>query len=437
MNKFNVVIGLMSILLLFHPVHAQEEMPENGDDSSVWGEVVTVNGILLFDEMIDLGVIQQDVTWMEASIMGNDVLDATYHVYQTSNGNMVYLPDAMTLAYMAASPAESGFANASMLAEGDGIKISTLGTIVGGDVPSTESMDSELVEILSKAWSNPENFFYDVLNGKSPAFTGIGESTMNALIRLLSVSYEDLNYYTAILVFDDCTVSPLGCLDVQSTPTPLPTQIPTIVPTQTPPKGCPASQVTTQSIQATIELVAPEYPLVVGQDPERRGADIMVDVMIPPTTYTYYVRVPIFEEQCVLDESTNMYSCEDVIIDWKCEKQVKVYSDPIADVIATANLTQDSREWIENGLSESWYEANVQQPNHSLIPGLQTFSSSCNQLSQCGMSQFIANIPFVDPGYYNLGLSIWTMGTPVSSPRHVVVEDTAQIWATFVALKDN
>ena len=41
----------------------------------------------------------------------------------------------------------------------------------------------------------------------------------------------------------------------------------------------------------TIQKVAPENPLVIGQDPEKRGADIQASVTIPPVIFTWYEQI--------------------------------------------------------------------------------------------------------------------------------------------------
>ncbi len=122
MNKLLPFTVLFMLLMLVGAVNAQEEQPEDGSEGSVWENIVSVNGVPLFGEMNDHGVIHQDVEWMDASILGQDVLDATYHVYTTTEGEIVYVPDAITLTYMAANPEESGYQDASILANGEGLK---------------------------------------------------------------------------------------------------------------------------------------------------------------------------------------------------------------------------------------------------------------------------------------------------------------------------
>ena len=439
MNKYWYVFSVLIIFFLVHPVIAQEELPEDREGGSVWEDIVSINGVPLFDEMIDLGVIQENVSWMDASIMGQDVLNATYHVYQTEQGTVVYMPDAVTLAHMAANPIESGFENASILADGDGIKLTVAGKILSGngqDIINTVT-NPYFQKAVQEAWSHPKDFFQDIINGKSPAFTGLGQSSINTILELLRHSAEDVNYYTALLVFENCENSPLGCPEQNELLDPEPTPLPTLAPTLAPPRGCPNSQVTTQAIEATITLIAPEYPLVIGQDPEKRGADIHIAVTVPPITYTYYERVPIFQEVCSTDPVTKEYTCKNVITDWRCEKRVRILPDPIQLLTATADLTQESHSWIESNLADSWYDAKVKQPTHNLIPGMVPINTFCTNRNFCYVNQLVEKIPFVDPGNYALGLNVVTTGTAVSFPREVSVEGVGKIWVTLTTLKEN
>ena len=79
----------------------QQSAPVN--QSSMWGEVVDQNGNILYNNLTDLGTVQQSASWMP-SIPGIGNLQASYHEYQTASGNIVVLPTASTLFFMALNP---------------------------------------------------------------------------------------------------------------------------------------------------------------------------------------------------------------------------------------------------------------------------------------------------------------------------------------------
>ena len=83
--------------------HAQgEQPPQDGP----WGEVIDENGNILYGNLTDLGEIQVDAEWMPDVPFING--QATYHRYLTPSGNIVVMPSASTLFFMALNPEEFG-----------------------------------------------------------------------------------------------------------------------------------------------------------------------------------------------------------------------------------------------------------------------------------------------------------------------------------------
>ena len=78
---------------------AQGEQPPQ---DSPWGEVMDENGNILYDNLTDLGEIQVDADWMpDVPFIDGQ---ATYHRYLTPSGNIVVMPSASTLFFMASQP---------------------------------------------------------------------------------------------------------------------------------------------------------------------------------------------------------------------------------------------------------------------------------------------------------------------------------------------
>ena len=109
-------------------VHAQQQDP--------WAEVFNANGELQ-PGMVDLGVTTETPSWMNVQLPFNQSLnlEANYHRFQTPSGNMVVLPSASTLFFMALHPQESGLSNSvGMVSNGHGAMITFLGSVAGNSI---------------------------------------------------------------------------------------------------------------------------------------------------------------------------------------------------------------------------------------------------------------------------------------------------------------
>ena len=111
-KKLQLFLSILVVIvsMLPFPVSAQD---------NPWSEVVDANGNILYGKMTDLGEVQEDASWMPniPFIDGQ----ATYHRYMTPSGNIVVMPSATTLFFMALHPDASGINNAySALGNGIG-----------------------------------------------------------------------------------------------------------------------------------------------------------------------------------------------------------------------------------------------------------------------------------------------------------------------------
>lgn len=211
--------------------------------------------------------------------------------------------------------------------------------------------------------------------------------------------------------------------------------------------SCPAPSAVQAEIRASGELMAPPYPVVVGQDSGRRGADLRWRVEIPPVIYTWYQEVVVATRTvCAYDPTGTSKGCpapgaqyDKVIgsaIGWRtfmgegagarywrvrggepeinCVKHVEVYTDRLAWVRTSASLTESSREWILSELATSYPGARLYQPQWMWLPPV-----SGNALaSGTFLWEWIqSGIAFRDPGEYEQNVTGATTGTPVSAPR--------------------
>ena len=229
-----------------------------------------------------MGVTTEHPDWMTVDLpFGQSLnLEANYHRYQTANGNVVVLPSASTLFFMAMNPQESGLTNSvGMMGNGYGSLITFLGLVAGDSV--------DWVGLLADhpEYKTPDQFWGAVLNGQQDVWTCF--SGWGFITNLLQMSWNDAALRTAYLMYlkgaQNCASIPGGCSGV-------------VTPAAASPKVCPEPTITIQQPTASIQKTAPNNPLVVGQDTEeRRGADVQARVTIPPVIFTWYE--PIYEEQ--------------------------------------------------------------------------------------------------------------------------------------------
>jgi hypothetical protein len=187
--------------------------------------------------------------------------------------------------------------------------------------------------------------------------------------------------------------------------------------------------------------VAPPYPIVVGQDPERRGADLLWQVEVPPVVHTWYSEEEIRE--CVRVGSGGR-GCNDsdadgyrsfmrdnpayaLDVDIECIRHTDVYPDPLASVTPRASLTPESRDWITSGGLQARYPgASLYQPDWVWFPPV----DGSVLANGAFVWEFLSERnPFRDPGGYSFSIGGSTKGTPVSSARRFEISaDGFSVW---------
>ena len=192
-----------------------------------------------------------------------------------------------------------------------------------------------------------------------------------------------------------------------------------------PSSDCGSVWVTPGSISASGSLVAPKNPVVLNQDPDDNGVTIEWNISISPTTVSYEKWKIIGHRHvaCVEDDTKgnngggNDGDCPNgwhPIIEhiWACSVTTKTYKERIDELIAGASLTLDSRAWISGELALAYPGATLQHPDWGFAQ-----STGCAWNEDVCVMSFTANIPVVDPGWYDIKLTGQTAGTRVSPGR--------------------
>jgi hypothetical protein len=389
------ILPILIFLLItsFSPVLAQ-------DGDGPWGEVVDADGNIRYDILTDLGETHETVDWMpDVPFIDGQ---ATYHEYLTPSGNLVVLPSATTLFFMAANPEASGLNQAdSSLGNGFGV----LETMLAGYLSPSD--------LANHGYTDSADFFQAVIDGDANIWTLGGLSTIHFMTDLLTGSLADQNLYTMILLYTQggCDDSPGGC------PAELVEALPTPVEVECPSPFIQTGPISISGGSGDGGKIAPPNPVVVGQDQEKRGVDVQVNVHVPPVIYHYYVKVPRQEESCRRDSSGHGGGCSDhpgdpnyktVVNVWfECEEHTRSYTDRLASVHVTISLTQASRQWILTDLAQAYPGAHLIHPDFSVSFGG----------GGASWSKVIPRIQTADPGNYVVNVSVRTTGTPVSAPR--------------------
>lgn len=431
-TQLSLLITALVVLLssLIPAAYAQGTTPPV-DPNSSWGEVVNPDGSINYANLTDGGVVNQPADWMPSiPLIGS--IPAEYHVFYTPNGNSVVMPTASTLFFMALNPQESGYLAAASTM---GTNVPTVGVNAPNGIAGVGAVlasllgnagGSEMMSAINQAGFNgpnaAENFFHSVANGQTDIWSINPAGLGNFLSSLSNQSLNDGNLYTYMLLYapGQCASAPGGCSAEQLAllASVAPTPPPIAVATQPPPPKlpCPGSSVKLGAISASASQVAPPYPLVVGQDPDRRGVDLAFSASVAPTIYTYYIEVPIYEK------CTTKPCGKKKISGYTCEKQTQSYSECIASASASISLSQESREWILNELSIRYPEAYLHRPDFS-------FSGS-----GCAWSASKQHVQVADPGNWNMRFSGRTSGTPVSAPRSFSRSSVFSAWLKEVVI---
>lgn len=445
-------ITLITTLSLVLPVQAQSGGP--GDGSSGWGNFFQPDGTLQ-PGVIDGGEISQPAPWMPnlgpLANWGINV-QATYHVYTAQDGSTMMTPSASTLFFMAMNPTASGLINSNgEVGMGAGFAIQTAGSLAGGST-TPQQLLSGIFQALSGnsglTQVEANQFAEALINNQNNvwALLAPGTDTWNIFNMLLTSSFNDQNVYLLAMLYNSCSSSPAGCPAELCQANPVayglpPTEVVVTPPpevTETPPPTCPGPSISQGPPTLSISASAPNYPLVVGQDPEKRGADVEASVSIPPVIYTWYE--PIFEmvESCRGGTNGIPQTCRNVKVFKGCRAHRETLPEQITSSRATATLSGASRDWIVSDLGSTWYGAFVHQGSFDLK---RYGSPSIGCSGTCSFNLAALKVPFADPGVFDLLVSVNTAGTffngaMITRPRVLTKTDDMKVWVVLPTLID-
>ena len=173
----------------------------------------------------------------------------------------------------------------------------------------------------------------------------------------------------------------------------------------------------------------PNNPVVINQDPTKRGVDISVNVVVPPVIVGYNATyVERINER--LDPSNPAKTIWDRLIE-ECRRYTITIPDRVANVNVALDLSAESVTWITTDLALRYPGLRVYQGHWDVFPGL-CAGGTYDDFRAFGC--FAKSIPLKDPGYYILTINGLTTGTVVTAPRPIAYSDRFGVSALMVAL---
>ena len=148
----------------------------------------------------------------------------------------------------------------------------------------------------------------------------------------------------------------------------------------------------------------PNYPIVVGQDPEARGFDIIMEV-----TGGEALKVRNELKQVCMDGS-GYYpdDCPGGAWEWKCEEVVlERYDDPVVEIKLAMRLGDSSVAFIEEYLASRYYGARRQDALPKVWP---LYENPAGTMSWDYVFEYKAR----DPGIHGGRIFVKTKGTPLN-----------------------
>jgi hypothetical protein len=425
---------------------------DDGGEGHPWANVFDEEGHLL-DNLTDLGEVEVEADWMDLGIPGVLEINPTFHQFVTASGEMLLVPSASTLFFMGLHPVESGLIQAyGALQNGQGMAI-TGASLLLHLINQTVNGQDLLAQIDEFGYTDPAVFMDEFIHNQDQIWTFAGTDVLNLLMELMTIGFSDEILATTYLLYlkGDCTSSPTGCPEDLCLVAPqaceeiLPANAST-----SPDAKCPAATITVGTPLLTIIPVAPERPLVTGQDPARRGVDIQISAVIPPTIQVVYQAVPVHGEvqRCILGGTGAALDCTTQagltayngtwqsvreVIRMECQRRVNTFPEPIAALSAWTEISQTSRTWILNELGAYYPGAGILAGSIGLVPGMASAQGGCGGDKVCRASALISQVQFQDPGQHLLHLRVQTAGTPLTQGR--ILTGYGQVEVGFIAVR--
>lgn len=209
-----------------------------------------------------------------------------------------------------------------------------------------------------------------------------------------------------------------GCRDADCAAPPV-----TPVATPTPPPGCPAPGAPITWVEVIPPRIAavqhePEHPVVIGQDPDRRGFDLLV------AATGGQARQWRRETKQLCDDGSGVYpgACPGGPWHWDCTDELIVrYDDPYRAIEVRMRLADTAVAWIEGELPGRYYGA----ARKERLPRTWALRGVAGQMVVSQRWRYAPGQPDalsqgpVDPGVHGGKIVGWTVGTPLNPPQIV------------------
>ena len=184
----------------------------------------------------------------------------------------------------------------------------------------------------------------------------------------------------------------------------------TAQPTQPPAQKCNAPVITSGEISAQAQSIAPNYPLVVGQDEAKRGVDLHYYLSIAPTTYQYQTYDVVgHHEQCDVWDVLGNCTHSKTITDYSCRDHTAVVPETVSQILPKASLSANSRAWISGELAQRYPGAAVRHPDWVWGYAGPSYGSLNGNTYVWNFD--VKNVQVVDPGIYQMLVTGMTSGT--------------------------
>jgi len=239
--------------------------------------------------------------------------------------------------------------------------------------------------------------------------------------------------YTFVIRWEDWgslpntgTATPPPGTTTPTTTTPVP---PTATPTPEP-LDCP-DPVIEQRLPPLVERIGiePPNPVVVGQGGQ--GLVVRFRVTSFPVVRHWWEAKSEEETVCVHVETgfvdDGRYGVSPCAAGWPgwetrtvrrewCEEHIEIIPDPIraSGFMVHARLREQSKQWIRGELRTRYPGADIQHPDWD-VPGVTTVNG-CLGDGRCVLEK-TARVLFEDPGYYDMWVDGFTVGTAYTPPR--------------------
>ena len=208
-----------------------------------------------------------------------------------------------------------------------------------------------------------------------------------------------------------------------SNPTPTPRPFPTPRPVIVPPcsadpsiYGGTVTSVTAPPAPGVAMTTAPNNPVVIGQDPAKRGLDLTTQVTVGACTVNWHYRVDeeyIFCGKATCNCSVDNCEMRTRIKEWD-EQCAEPYS--LADVTIDGKLSADSEAWINGDLQQQYPGVRVYQGAIRFYPNALARQTQYSVGSPTIWAMQGLRYPMADPGQWDVTLNVTTQATGHCGP---------------------